>query len=66
MALDMAGKGWAPADVAVHCKPRAARSSVTRFLSGENQSPAMAKRIATALGFSVKRYLIADREEAIA
>lgn len=57
--LDMAEKGWMGVDLA-----RAADVSnmtVSRFLSGETQSARMAGRIARALGYSVRRYLLREK-----
>lgn len=57
---DMATKGWLPIDLA-----RAAGVShmtVSRFLSGERRTARMAKKLATALGRSVRHYLISSRE----
>lgn len=53
---DMAAKGWLPAHLAR--KARVADMTVYRFLSGESQTAPTAKKIADALGRSVRRYLI--------
>lgn len=57
---DLALRGWLPTDLA-----RAAKVSdmtVSRFLRGEVQTARTAKKLATALGYSVRRYLISARE----
>lgn len=56
MVRDMALKGWLPTDLA-----RAAKVSdmtVSRFLKGNTQTERTADRLARALGFSPKRYLL--------
>lgn len=56
MVHDMAGKGWLPTDLA-----RAANVSdmtVSRFLKGDIQTERTADRLARALGYSPKRYLL--------
>jgi transcriptional regulator with XRE-family HTH domain len=58
---DMAARGWIPSDLASRAK--VANSSVSRFLSGEFQTNRMAKKLATALGYSVRRYLIPRTQE---
>lgn len=57
---DMAGKGWLPVDLAR--KAKVSHMTVSRFLSGERQTARMAKRLAEALGYSVRRYLISASE----
>lgn len=57
---DMASKGWLQTDLA-----RAAGVSdmtVTRFLRGEFQTARTAQKLAKALGYSVRRYLIRTSE----
>ena len=63
MTEDMAAKGWNKLDLAV----RAGVSDMTviRFLRGESQTNPTAKKLAAALGRSVRRYIIADRSEAV-
>ena len=51
----MARLGWQPADLADHAE--VARSTVSRFLSGAQQTNRTAKKLASALGYSVRRYL---------
>lgn len=55
MQDDMARLGWQPADLADHAE--VARSTVSRFLSGAQQTNRTAKKLASALGYSVRRYL---------
>lgn len=57
MADDMAANGWNAREFATRVKPRVAVSTITRFLNGEHQTPPMAKRLAKALGYDVRRYL---------
>ncbi len=55
LATDMANRGWLARDLA-----RAAEVSemtVSRFLRGERQTATTAKKLAEALGFSVRRYV---------
>ena len=59
---DMAAKGWLQADFA-----RASGLSdmtVSRFLHGERQTNRTAKKLAGALGYSVRRYLVRRTTEA--
>ena len=53
---DMAAKGW----LATHLAEAADLSDMTigRFLSGHTQTAPTAKKIASALGRSVRRYLL--------
>lgn len=56
MRADAALKGWLPTDIA-----RASGVSdmtVSRFLRGARQNPRTAKKLAEALGYSVRRYLV--------
>jgi len=57
---DMTAKGWLPIDLAR--KAGVSHMTVSRFISGESQTPRMAKRLANALGFPLRRYLFAERE----
>jgi transcriptional regulator with XRE-family HTH domain len=54
--MDLAAKGWQPTDLAD--RAGVARSTVSRFLNGEFQTARMAKRLAEALGYSVRRYIV--------
>lgn len=60
MQQDIAAKGWQATDLADRAK--VARSTVSRFLSGEFQTARMAKRLAEALGYSVRRYIVPAEE----
>jgi transcriptional regulator with XRE-family HTH domain len=60
MQDDMALKGWQPTDLAQRAD--VARSTVSRFLSGESQTSRVAKKLAEALGYSVRRYYLVTRE----
>lgn len=62
MQLDTAAKGWQPVDLARRAGVSA--SSVTRFFSGEFQTPRMAKRLSKALGRGAAYYLISTTEAA--
>lgn len=53
---DMADRGWLPVDLARAAD--VARSTVTRFLNGDVQTPHTARKLADALGKSVRRYVI--------
>ena len=57
MAADIADKGWQPVDLAR--KAGVAPSTVGRFLGGQQQTARMAARLATALGYSARRYRVA-------
>lgn len=61
MQRDIVAKGWHPVDLARRAGVSA--SSVTRFFSGEFQTPRMAKRLSKALGRGAAFYLC-DAEEA--
>jgi transcriptional regulator with XRE-family HTH domain len=56
MAEDMAEKGWLAIELARRAK--VSDQTVYRFLEGSTQTPPIAKKLATALGRSVRRYLI--------
>lgn len=60
MEQDLTERGWLPADLAR--KAKVSHMSVSRFLSGERQTARMAKKLATALGRSVRRYLLSSVE----
>lgn len=59
----MAVKGWNKLDLAK--RARVADMTVIRFLRGDNQTAATAKKLARALGYSVRRYLISSREAVV-
>lgn len=56
MQEDMARRGWLAVDLAR--RARVSHMTIGRFLRGERQTSRTAHKIATALGFSVRRYLI--------
>lgn len=56
----MTAKGWLPIDLARQAS--VSHMTVGRFFSGERQTARTAKKLADALGRSLKRYLLASRE----
>jgi ribosome-binding protein aMBF1 (putative translation factor) len=54
VAFDMAGNGWDVPELATRAKVSV--RTVYRFISGELQTHKSAKKLAVALGFSVRRY----------
>lgn len=64
LAEDMAIKGWSKLDLANRAS--VADMTVIRFLRGDQQTARTAKKLATALGYSVRRYLIPSQQEAVA
>jgi transcriptional regulator with XRE-family HTH domain len=64
MAEDMTAKGWTKLDFAT--KAGVTDMTVIRFLRGERQTAPTAKKLAKALGYSIRRYLISVREQASA
>jgi len=56
LAEDMASKGWNKSDLAV--RAGVADMTVIRFLRAESQTNRTAKKLARALGYSVRRYLV--------
>lgn len=64
MADDMGEKGWNSVDLARRAD--VAISTVTRFLRGEHQTGKTAKKLAEALGRSVRRYRVqADARQTV-
>lgn len=64
LLADMAAKGWLPTHLA-----RAAAVSdmtVSRFLSEEVQTAPTAKKLANALGYSIRRYIVSNDSQAVA
>lgn len=59
---DMALNGWLPIDLAKEAG--ISDMTVSRFLSGETQTPRTAKKIAAALGHEVSRYYVPHVEAA--
>lgn len=53
---DMTLLGWLPIDLAR--KAEVADMTVYRFLRGERQTARVAKKLAEALGYTLRRYLI--------
>lgn len=64
MAEDMAAEGWTKDDFARRAK--VADMTVIRFLRGDQQTAPTAKKLAKALGYSVRRYIVASEERATA
>lgn len=61
MAEDMAIKGWTRAELAREAG--VADMTVYRFMRGEQKSSRTAKKLALALGYSIRRYMISSRRE---
>jgi plasmid maintenance system antidote protein VapI len=59
MLADMAVKGWLDTHLAKSAKVSA--MTVSRFLRGDVQTAPTAKKLAKALGYSVRRYLVLPR-----
>ncbi len=59
MREDMALRGWRATDLARRAK--LTDTSVSRFMRGEAQSAPTAKKLAVALGYTVRRYLVSSR-----
>ena len=62
MAEDMAAKGWLQTDLARQAET--SHMTVGRFLRGDHQTNRTAKKLAKALGYSVRRYLLSASEAA--
>lgn len=62
LAEDMAIKGWSKLDLANAAD--ISDMTVIRFLRGENQTAKTARKIARALGYSVRRYIVSAESEA--
>lgn len=60
MRQDMDVRGWLPIDLSRAAK--VSDMSVYRFLNGGTQTAPMAKKLAAALGKSVRRYLVTVSE----
>lgn len=60
----MAIRGWSKLDLAKRAK--VADMTVIRFLRGDQQTAKTAKKLARALGYSVRRYLISSSHKAVA
>lgn len=61
MVEDMAARGWLPTDLAREAK--VSDMTVGRFLRSDVQTARTAKKLATALGRSIRRYLISSCEQ---
>lgn len=61
VAVDMALKGWEVPDLAA--RAGVSIRTIYRFIGNEKQTPKTAKKIAAALGFSIRRYLIGIAQE---
>ena len=61
MVEDMAIKGWTKLDLAK--RARVADMTVIRFLRGDQQTAPTAKKLAKALGYSVRRYIVTSPEQ---
>lgn len=59
---DMAVKGWLNADLA--SAAGVSDMTVTRFLRGDHRTNRTAAKLSTALGYSVRRYLLRAEQEA--
>lgn len=59
---DIAARGWLPTDLAKRAK--VSDMTVSRFLSGERRTARTAMKLAKALGYSIRRYLV--RVQAVA
>lgn len=59
LAEDIALAGWLPIDLAR--KAHVADMTVYRFLRGERQTARVAKKLAAALGYGVRRYLVTSK-----
>lgn len=64
MAEDAALRGWTKREWAD--RAQVADMTIIRFLRGECQTPKTAKKLASALGHSVRRYLISVQDEVVA
>jgi transcriptional regulator with XRE-family HTH domain len=62
MAEDMAIRGWTKLDFANAAG--VSDMTVIRFLRGEQQTAPMATRLARALGYSTRRYILSARRAA--
>ncbi len=62
LAEDIALKGWMASDMARAADVSA--STVSLFLNGKHQTAKTAAKLARALGYSVRRYLVTARRAA--
>lgn len=61
VAVDMAGKGWEVPDLAAAAG--LSMRTIYRFIGNEAQTTKTAKKVAAALGYSIRRYLIGVEQE---
>jgi transcriptional regulator with XRE-family HTH domain len=59
MVDDMTAKGWLATDLAKRAK--VSDMTVSRFLKSEFQTARTANKLAVAIGYSVRRYLISAK-----
>lgn len=59
LAADLAARGWLKSDLSARAK--VSPMTVTRFFRGEFQTARVAAKLAKALGFSIRRYLLTGR-----
>lgn len=59
LVADMAAKGWLATDLAR--RARVSDMTVSRFLSGHTRTARTAKKLAAALGYSLRRYLVSAK-----
>ncbi len=64
MQTDMTAKGWLVMDLAR--KADISHMTVARFFEGRHQTARTAKKIAKALGHSVRRYIVSAESTAVA
>lgn len=60
LAEDMANHGWDQTDLAREAGVSVA--TVSRFFSGEYRTNPTAKRLAIALGYAVRRYIVRSQD----
>jgi transcriptional regulator with XRE-family HTH domain len=59
MQEDMALRGWLKTDLAA--RAGVSDMTVARFLRGDHRTSRTAKKLAKALGYSIRRYLVTRR-----
>jgi transcriptional regulator with XRE-family HTH domain len=62
LAADMAARGWGATDLARRAK--VSDSTVSRFFNGDHQTAKTMKKLAVALGYSVRRYVLQPHSSA--